>query len=114
MHQRLVAQGRTILWQPAMQVEFRAAGSLAGMAQTRFEHGRYYASTRSGSGPAGRVLRALTAPALPFVLLARIYGRVRAKQPGWQGHFWRSLPALSVLVIAWSLGELSGYVRPQP
>ncbi len=113
VHERLVAQGRTILWQPAMQVEFYATGSLRSMAQTRFEHGRYYASTRSGNRPATRALRALTAPALPFVLLARIYGRVRAKQPAWTSHFWRSLPALSVLVLAWSLGEMTGYVQPQ-
>jgi hypothetical protein len=113
VHERLVALGRTILWQPEMLVEFHAAGSLRDLAQTRFEHGRHYAATRSGSRPAARVLRVLTAPLLPFVLLARIHGRVRAKQPSWLRHFWRSLPALSVLVLAWSLGELSGYLRPQ-
>jgi hypothetical protein len=114
VHEQLVAQGRTILWSPAMLVEFHAAGSLPQLARARFEHGRYYAATRSGNRPATRTLRALTAPALPFVLLARIYSRISAKQPAWRGEFWRSLPALAVLVAAWSLGELAGYIRPQP
>jgi hypothetical protein len=114
VHQQLVAQRRTILWEPAMLVEFHASGKLRNLARTRYEHGRHYASTRQGNRLATRALRALTAPALPLVLLARIHGRIRARQPAWLRHFWRSLPALSVLVAAWSLGELSGYIRPQP
>jgi hypothetical protein len=113
VHEQLVTQRRAILWEPAMLVEFHAAGKLRDLARTRYEHGRHYASTRRGNRPATRALRALTAPVLPLVLLARIHGRVRSKQPAWRGRFWRSLPALAVLVTAWSLGELSGYVRPK-
>lgn len=114
VHEQLAARGQVILWEPAMQVQFHAAGSLAEMARTRCEHGRTYAATRSGNRGLKRVLRAVTAPALPFLLLLRIYRRVRSRQPQWLRHFWRSLPALAVLVTAWSLGELRGYVQPQP
>jgi hypothetical protein len=113
VHTRLVASGKTILWAPEMQMEFNAAGNLWATMRTRFWHGRYYSSTRKGNTPIIRFVRMLTAPLLLPLLLGRICRRVWRHRPDWMIHVWRALPALFVLVTAWSVGEMSGYAWPQ-
>jgi hypothetical protein len=106
VHDCLQSNGETLRLDPAMTVQFAGGALLRDMAKLRFEHGKHYGSTRDGN----RLIRILTSPAIPFVLLNRIFGRVRSKRRDWIGKFVTALPALMVLIGAWSLGELAGYL----
>lgn len=76
--------------------------------------GRHFASVRIRFwGPAKRWLYALASPLLPAVFLARM-ARHAAGAPGVRISFIRSLPALLLLTLAWSWGELLGYVSGSP
>ena len=110
---RLVANGQTLLWAPEMAVTFRAAEKLSDIVRTRFRHGRNYGSTRLGNTLPKRVVRFFASPLLVPVLLSRIYRRVKEQQPDWLPRFWRSLPGLMVILLAWSTGEASGYLWPE-
>jgi hypothetical protein len=114
VHVCLHQQGHHLLWDPAVRVHFATGGSLRHAAATRMQHGRHYGATRPGNTPAGRLFRTLTGPLIPFVLLNRIAGRVRRTRPDWTPHLLRALPALFVLVTAWSIGEVSGYLLNRP
>ena len=48
-------------------------------------------------------------PTVPFVLFARIARRV-LQTPGYLGAFVSSLPPLLGFILAWSAGELLGYL----
>ena len=55
-----------------------------------------------------RLARIFTSPLIPFVLLAKIFGRVIASRR----YFWQllfALPMLFVFIVAWAMGELAGY-----
>lgn len=114
VHACLRSHGRSLQWQPQMQVRFGRTGSLREVARLRFRHGRHYAATRPGNTPLRRLLRLLTAPALPFLLLARIAGRVNRRQPAWRRKLLGALPALWLILLAWSWGEMAGYLSGRP
>jgi len=105
VHHALRARGGTLALDPTMTIHFVGDVPLGVMARQRFRHGRHYGATRGGD----RLVRLITSPAIPVVLLTRIYRRVRAKRPDWLPKWWRALPALLVLIIAWSAGEIVGY-----
>jgi glycosyltransferase involved in cell wall biosynthesis len=110
---RLRAKGETLIWVPEMVVEFSAAEKLNDIVRYRFRHGRHYGSTRTGNTVFTRVLRLLAAPILVPLLFSRIHRRVRQTRSDWMPQLWRALPALLVILSAWSAGEVSGYVWPQ-
>jgi hypothetical protein len=104
VHRALRARGQTLALVPDMTTRFTGGVSLRAMARQRWRHGRQYGATRRGS----RVFRIMTSPAIPLVLALRIIRRVRTKRPDWMPQVWRSLPALLVLIGAWSAGEIVG------
>ncbi len=108
VHPCLRENGEKILFDPAVQVRFVGGINLWAMAKQRFRHGRHYGSTRGGS----RLPRVITSPFIPVLLLLRIIRRVRAAHPEWMRQLIRALPALIVLVLAWSIGEARGYLTP--
>jgi len=71
--------------------------------------GRSYAATRCHlMGTGARLVHAALSPVLPAVLTLRI-GQ-SAFNKGHTGDFLKALPAIVLLTIAWSLGELTGYL----
>lgn len=110
VHWALQRNGSTLELAPEMVVEQdRGSLSLRALLVERIQFGRLYAYTRARELPVHR--RILLAPAtviLPLLLLSRIARRQ------WRGptfrHFVRALPALIVLLSAWSLGECLGYL----
>jgi hypothetical protein len=53
----------------------------------------------------------LLSPLIPVLYLLRITSRVFAKRRN-TGRFLVSLPILTLFLLSWSVGELSGYVWP--
>ncbi len=113
VHARLLAEGEQLLWSPYMVVTFGPADTLAATMKVRLRHGRHYGSTRSGNTWFNRLLRVAASPLLVPLLLTRIFRRVRQRRPDWMPYFWRALPALLLILISWSIGEMSGYAWPQ-
>ena len=79
-----------------------------------FAWGRNYGGTRAKLAGAGKlVVYACLSPLIPIVLLSRSgfntfkKGRLRAE-------WFKALPVSVVLTLAWSLGELTGYLTGQP
>lgn len=78
-----------------------------------FTWGRSYGSTRARlAGPGRRFLYACLSPLIPAVLLFR-GGRDTARKGRLMAVWVKSLPASVVLTVAWSCGELTGYVAGQ-
>ena len=76
----------------------------------RYAFGRLFGCTRLKFMPAWRrAYYALLAPALPAILLARMW-RASARDPVNRGRFARSVFYVAALVLAWSWGEWLGYV----
>lgn len=109
----LTADGATLVWVTQMQVEYAAGSGLGEIVRARFAHGRRYASTRFQARPLVRLAHFVGSPLLVPVLMRRIWQRVRGRRPDWLAHFWPALPALAVIMTAWSLGEASGYLLPE-
>ncbi|MCI0398182.1 MAG: glycosyltransferase [Chloroflexi bacterium] len=114
VHVCLRRQGQTLRWEPAVRVRFGPVDSLARAASIRRRHGQHYAVTRPGNTLGRRLVRILASPLLPPLLLARIAGRVRRQRPEWTPHLLRALPALLFLLLAWTVGEASGYLLGRP
>lgn len=113
VHHHLRARGEPLYLSPAVRVRAGPAGDAWDVARARFLHGRHFGSTRPATSTAGRVVRALTAPALPPLLLFRIGRRVADHRPDWWCHYLRALPWLFLLLGAWSAGEVGGYLSPR-
>ena len=76
-----------------------------------FAGGRRFGSYRmSQSSQPRRLLWILAAPAVPLVLLGRIVRRVATRRPARLGRLLVGLPFCLCLLLAWSAGELGGYL----
>lgn len=113
VHVQLRANGEKLSWDSKMRVTLGTGGSLEAMVAMRFRHGRHYGSTRPGNTLVKRFIRLAASPLIVPAFIVRIAGRVRRQRPEWNGQLIRSLPALSVILSAWALGEITGYLLPQ-
>ena len=109
LHDRWLRQGRRLRL-AAAAVTFVNSLSPAEAIRQQFHYGRGYAADRArGEGAPRRLLRAVAAAALPVVLLARqSRAAIRA---GRGGDLLRALLWTALLDLAWSAGELTGYLR---
>lgn len=77
-----------------------------------FVWGRSFATTRSKFiSSTRRFVYALLSPALPMVLMLRMFGRVIAR--GHIGKFFKAFPFILLLTSSWAFGEFLGYVSAQ-
>jgi hypothetical protein len=77
-----------------------------------YQGGRHYARYRaSGSSWRVRGLRAVTSPAIPAVLFARIFRRVASRNAERLRPLARSIGYCLLLLGSWSVGEAVGYLR---
>jgi hypothetical protein len=109
----LHARGETIALSPDVVVYQQRSDLTFGAAlQERYVWGRSYAATRRHSLPGGRrLVYAALSPLLPPLLTLRMArNAMRKERPA--GAFLRALPFLVPLTLAWSLGEMVGYLMP--
>lgn len=101
---KLFLDDRIVVFQHRPQCTFAEA------FRERVEWGSVFAETRAWEQTRVRsYLYAIGTVVLPFVLAARAIGHAR-RQGRPSGVVWRTAPAIAVLSIGWSAGELVGYL----
>jgi glycosyltransferase involved in cell wall biosynthesis len=109
IHGRLHAAGHRFRLVPAATIRQNEIYGLWSYCRDRFDHGRDYASIRTGSLSRWRRLAFLAGtPALPLLLAGRIIRSVHADE---RPYLSRGLPAMLTFLTAWSIGEAAGYAR---
>lgn len=95
---------------PRAEVRVRRDVTYGDAIYERYAFGRLFGATRIAQSPTQRrIYYAAVAPALPFLLMARMAGK--AKSDGTlMKQFLRALPTILLMVGAWSWGEWLGYV----
>jgi len=109
LHPKLFAQGAKFRGVPGMVVYHRGPFDYFYYVRQRYLFSRAFAGVRRATLSAGkRAVYLLTAPAIPFVLLARIGSRVFARgcHPD---KFLLSLPLLIPAMTSYVFGEWMGY-----
>lgn len=106
--------GWDVKFEPAAGVTYRFPDVAGTTLSTRFRHGRLYAGRLSeASPPSVRVTGILKSPLLPFLLTARNMRTLRL--PALRSSLLTVLPRLFLQQLAWSAGELTGYlIGPGP
>ncbi len=111
VHWALQRAGESLYLNPDCVVEQMREGlSLGGVLAERVGWGRLFAYTRAREITRGRrlMLGALT-PILPVILFAR-QARLQYQKKVTFAHFMTVFPLVFLLLAAWSLGELKGYL----
>ena len=113
-HRLILAEGRTLMWVPAMRVTQCASYPFGAFCRQRLLHGREFGSSRvREKAPGMRFLRLLLSPLIPLVFLTKIAWRI-AKSRRLVAQFIYCLPVLCVFVLVWAVGEAWGYLSPIP
>jgi hypothetical protein len=103
-------QGKQLLLSRRVAVRQQRSLELRYALGERYRFGRLFASTRvAGAGLAKRVFYAGASAILPAILLARVYRNVFSKRR-FDTPFLRIIPALVLLNLVWSWGEVMGYL----
>jgi mycofactocin glycosyltransferase len=110
---RLREAGERLLFAPSIRVFHMNREHFGELVAAKYQHGAFFARLRAKRLPEGiRYFYAAGTPLLPFLLLARTAARV-FRNGQFRGRFARVLPGIAMLAIAWSAGELRGYLsRP--
>jgi hypothetical protein len=109
----LLAGGGCLWLAPDVVVRHRRILSWREALRDRYEFGRLFASSRLRDAPAPRrIVFALLSLVLPLVIVARVVARYAGR-----GRRFSELvgvfPALVLVAVVWSYGELLGYVTGQ-
>lgn len=107
----LRARGEKLALAPGVVLLQHRLGLRLGAAlKERFVWGRSYAATRARlAGTPRRLFWAIFAPALPVLMLARMTLMARRKRRTFAA-FLKAFPLTAALIVAWSCGELTGYI----
>lgn len=99
------------LWlRPQSEVRVRRDVTFRDAVYERYAFGRMFGVTRiAHSGIGRRLYYAATAPALPVLLMGRMTAKAR-QDSALLRQFVRAIPAILVMVAAWSWGEWLGYL----
>ncbi|MEP6767890.1 MAG: glycosyltransferase [Acidobacteriota bacterium] len=112
LHARWLQSGRMLRFGRATVV-FENTMTAETALRQRFHYGRGYAGDRlRGRGLPVRLLFGLGTAALPALLLWRL--TAAAARSGRGRDFLRALPWTVLFCLAWSLGELAGYLSGPP
>jgi glycosyltransferase involved in cell wall biosynthesis len=110
VHQEMVKEGLSLIKLPEIIVYHQNSFSFLGFMKQRFWHGRQFGAQRAGRvSTAKRAALIMASPSIPFLYLFRITRRVVTKKRN-VGKLVAAFPILSLFLLSWSLGELSGYV----
>jgi hypothetical protein len=111
-HRRLREQAARLLHIPAARVRQQASFGFRGFLRQRFLHGVAFGRARARArGLWFRALAVAAAPLLPPWFFAKIAARV-VRAGRYRARFCLTAPVLTCFLLAWSLGEVCGYLRP--
>jgi len=110
LHERFQKQG-TPLWRAgSATVEYCGDPTPRQVILQRFHYGRWFAAERNAELTfAERVVRCLTSPLVPWILLRRLWQSLDGK-PGARRQLARSVAWVMFSYSLWSLGEARGYL----
>lgn len=115
VHDALCAAGHGLYLAEKAVVCNHLAMTLGEAMAHLYSGGRHFGGYRKAQSSAWRRLFWVAAsPAVPFLMLTRIFRRVAARRPSRLGTVAVALPFIACLALAWSLGEAVGYVAPLP
>jgi hypothetical protein len=108
----LLKRGMLLWLRPQMVVrQDRGPLTLRELLRERFQWGWVYGAKRAEMmSRFARAALIILSPAIPLVRLVRL--AVKVLRGGNRRPFLFSLPYLLLLTLAWSLGELYGYLKP--
>jgi hypothetical protein len=109
-HRRFEREGLALRMTPDARATFVGPVSFGGMFRQRFRHGMEFGISRVQRHGESRAKLLVSAPLVPFVLLARI-GKRAAAVPRTRGRFLAALIPLGVLAGSWAAGEAAGALR---
>lgn len=111
VHDRLRADGMTMVFEPAARVGQNLHYSLAAFMGDRYRHGHDYARARLAEQPgSNRVVRMAATALLPPLLTMRV-ARTAVGSRERAVAFVRALPFTLTFFGAWAVGEAVGYLR---
>ncbi len=115
VHEALLANGETLWLSPEIIVHQNRTGlTLPEVIRERHIWGRYFAGNRvAGKGTAVRIAYCVFSPAIPFIILAKMFINVMQKKR-LRGKFLVALPYTLLLAVAWAWGEFVGYATNKP
>ena len=110
VHAALKQKGYRLLYAGRALVRYHRPVTAGQALRQRYHYGRGFAAERSRGSPlARRMLRAALAPAVPPLMLVRLW-RVLSRQPGSRRRLREALGWLLALYSAWAWGECCGYL----
>jgi hypothetical protein len=110
----LQARGKVLWLSPKIIVRQQRSLTFRRAIRERYAFGRLFASTRVASTtPFRRLLYAVGAIPLPFLLTGRVMSHVFRKRR-YIDEFFRALPLIGLMTTIWSWGELIGYLTGRP
>lgn len=115
VHWALQRSGVILYLTPDVVIEqIRDLPGFRQLLEERLAWGRLFAYTRGKECTLARRLAWTTVtPLLPFILFLRLI-RLRIRKRVAVGSFVKALPAILVLLTAWSVGEMVGYLTGEP
>jgi hypothetical protein len=109
IHAEMKNAGIRLFLSPGIVVYHQQSFTLVDFIRQRFVHGRQFGSERVRNLRLARRLSfVLMSPAVPLVLFWRITRRVISRRRHF-GRYVLALPILSLFLLSWSAGELTGY-----
>ena len=110
LHPALLAKGQKFLSVPGMIVRHRGPFNYGYYLQQRYWFSRAFAGHRAKNLPLSkRLIYTIAAPAVPFLLLARMAGRIYGKKCR-VGKFVQALPLVLPALTVYVAGEWVGYL----
>lgn len=110
-HDALRADGKQLYMSEDVEVRLGNGGKALDYFGIRFKHGFHYGSTRPNNKGLIRIVRICAAPVLMPYLVLRMGKRIGQRKPEWLSRYILCLPWLVFFTTAWSLGEISGYLK---
>ncbi|MBA2524655.1 MAG: glycosyltransferase, partial [Pyrinomonadaceae bacterium] len=108
IHNEMRKEGLELLLTPKIVVYHQKSFSLPSFMSQRFWHGRQFGGERASSiSPLKRLIYILLSPLIPAVFLLRITRRVFDKRKHIRKYLL-SLPILTLFLLGWAAGELTG------
>jgi Glycosyl transferase family 2 len=111
-HHELRQNHQFLYMSTKVKVHLAHTEDAADFFSVRMRHGRHYGSTRPNTNLIARIVRILSAPILVPYLVGRMGSRVLRKRKDFLPQYLIALPWLIVFTVAWSIGEIQGYLEP--
>ena len=106
-HRQAHAEGRTLALVAGATAWYGRSFPFSTIVAHRFHHGRHAGAWRAQHGQRSAFTIVLAAPAVPVLLAARVWQRVKASA-NHRRRFLRSLPQFLTLAASWAAGEALG------